>query len=319
MAEKPSEDLFTVDTKGSESFKRAHKSCIPLKADQIIAARSKVPAVSTHKRSGDAENITEPNSKRHRGNGIKPREFERLKQLAHGRASTPKDVVQTGEVPDHDPWASPDPIANDEDDKHSYLDKAKPIKAPSTLKQPPVSLLTTTSSFPAVPKPKAGTSYNPSFNEWDQLLTSEGAQEVEAERKRLAEKAADGERLNRIATAQNERDDYQTEDESIWEGFESEYEGADWLKKRRPERKTQAERNKVKRRKEAERQAKHQAQLKKRERQASQIRGIAKQVEKEAKARTDFAVALVNKDDGSAKEQEVDDHALRRRRFGKHA
>lgn len=142
---------------------------------------------------------------------------------------------------------------------------------------------------------------------------AEGQKEVEAEKKRRREAELEQGRLDRIAAAENERDaDIQTEDESAWEGFESDYEGAEWLKKRRPERKTPAERNKVKRRKEAERLEKWEKQRKEREKQQRQIGEIARQMKTEAKARA-LAKAELEKLGG------VNGRILRRKRFGKDA
>lgn len=200
-----------------------------------------------------------------------------------------------------------------QDPKFSYIDKTKPFKAPATLKEAPVSLIAGSPNVPAVAAPRPGTSYNPVFQEWDALLTAEGQREVEAEKKRRREAELEQERLDRIAAAETVRDaDVQTEDESAWEGFESDYEGVEWLKKRRPERKTPAQRNKVKRRKEVERSEKWEKKLKEREKQQRQIGNIARQMEKEAKARASVKAEL-------EEPEEVDDRVLRRRKFGKDA
>lgn len=180
------------------------------------------------------------------------------------------------------------------------------------MKEAPVSLLAGSRNVPAVAAPKPGTSYNPSFQEWDTLLIAEGQKEVQAEKKRRREAELEQKRLDRIAAADIERvADIQTEDESAWEGFESDYEGAEWLQKRRPERKTPAERNKVKRRKEAERRETCEKKMKEREKQQRQIGEVARQMKKEAKAG-----ALVK---AKPEKPEVNDRVLRRRRFGKDA
>ena len=203
------------------------------------------------------------------------------------------------------------PEDQEQNPNFSYLDKTKPIRAPTTLKEAPVCLIAGSCDVPAVAIPKPGTSYNPIFQEWDALLIAEGQREVEAEKKRRREAELEQEKIDRIAAVQTERDaDIQTEDESAWEGFESDYEGAEWLKSRRPERKTPAERNKLKRRKEAERREKLEKKLKEREKQQRQIGEIARQMKKEAKAKT-LVKATVKKPEG------VDGRVLRRRRFGK--
>ena len=257
------------------------------------------------------DGVLQPSSKR-RKNGVSPREYERLRQVAYG-SQTVKDIIKDDGASDHDPWAVKRPEEEEQDPKFSYLERTKPIRAPVTLKEAPVSLLAGSRDVPAVAAPKPGTSYNPVFQEWDALLIAEGQREVEAERKRRREAELEQERLDRIAAAETERDvEIQTEDESAWEGFESDYEGAEWLKKRRPERKTPAERNKVLRRKEAERRAKWEKKMKEREKQQRQIGEIARLMKNEAKARSLVKVDL-------EKPGEVDDRVLRRRRFGKDA
>ncbi|MCJ1477697.1 hypothetical protein MMC13_006370 [Lambiella insularis] len=311
IAEKPSDALFTLDTTGSEaiqkSYNKIHK---PLKADQIIAQRSAVPAIDSRKRKAVTDGVIETSSKKRKGNGVRPEEYERLKRRAYGGEAVGKDVVTSEGIPKHDPWA--EDTSEGLDPHFSYLEKKKSVRAPRTLNEPPISLLAKARALPAVAKPKPGMSYNPIFEDWDQLLTEEGQKEVEAETKRRQAAILEEERLARIAAIQDEREDFLTEDESAWEGIESEYEGSDWLKKRRPERKTPAERNKVKKRKEAERQAKHDLRMKMRAQQAQHIKAIAQEVY----ARHDGkSVALVTSGDSS--DEEIDDRLLRRRKLGK--
>ncbi|KAL9595742.1 MAG: hypothetical protein Q9179_004871, partial [Wetmoreana sp. 5 TL-2023] len=323
IAEKPSESLFTLDTLGSDQIRKSHKTSKPLKADEILAARSAVPSISTHKRLGVTDGVVEPSSKRRKGNGVKPQDYERLRRLAYGGESVSKDVVQTDDVPGHDPWAPTPKPTNDQELQLSYLDQPNPIKAPPTLKVPPISILANESTFPAVPNPRPGTSYNPLFQDWDALLTAAGAKEVSAERARIALAAAEEESQARIAAAiDNEREEefYRTEEESAWEGIDSEYEvGVEWLKKKRPGRKTPAEKNKAKRRKDAERKEKWELQMKKREKQQKQIGAIAKQVEKEAKARaTSSSVAGAKDSSEDSEDEDTDEQVLRRRKVGRH-
>lgn len=314
IAEKPSESLFTLDTSGStaiqKSYNKLHK---PLKADEILAQRSAIPAVNSHKRPcGITDGVIEPSSKKRKTNGVSPREYERLKTVAYGAQSV-KDIIKANDAPDYDPWGVTKPEEDAQDPKFSYLEKNMPIRAPPTLREAPISLAAAKGSVPAVPAPKPGTSYNPVFQDWDALLISEGTKEVEAEKKRLHEAAIEQDRLERIAAAEKERqrDNVQTEEESAWEGFESEYEGAEWMKKKRPERKTPAERNKLKRRKEAERREKWERKEKERERQQKQIGEIIKMAKEEAKA----LAKAKNESDGD--DMEVDERVLRRRKFGK--
>jgi len=314
IAEKESSELFKVDTSGSDqiqiSYNKVHK---PLKAEEILARRSIIPAVNTRKRPGVTDGVRERSSKRRKGIGVSHKEFERLKAIAYGGESVPKDIVKVDGAPSHDPWAVNN-VDTVQDPRFDYLEKPKLVKAPKTLKEAPISLIEGVASFPAVPRPKAGKSYNPRFEDWDSLLIDEGAKEVQAEQKRLQEAEEEQKSLDRIAAAQDEKEDIQTEDESAGEGFESEYEGQEWLKKRRPERKTPAERNKANRRKEAERQAKWDAEMKKRDKQAQRIKELAREVI----AKGGSSLKDVEEVDDLLDEAD-DDAALRRKRLGKTA
>ena len=311
IAEKPSEDLFTLDTKGSEpiqkSYNKHHK---PLKTDQILAQRSAIPAIDSRKRSKVTDGVIEPSSKRRKSNGISHKEYQRLQNIAYGGESTSKDVTKEGNEPKYDPWTSPSEF-DSPDPRIDFLVKPKPVKAPKTLKEAAISLVEGVSTLPAVPEPRAGASYNPVFEDYDKVLVEEGMKEIGAERKRLVEAELELERMSRIEEAQKEENDWQTEDESAWEGIESEFEGEEWLKKRRPERKTPAERNKIKRRKEAERQAKREAQVKRKAQQAQRVKEIAKEVSRKA------ADALISTKAEAPPFEHGGEMILRRRKLGK--
>ena len=250
-------------------------------------------------------------NKRKKSNGVSHNEYERLQRIAFGGESVFKNVAEHDDVPYQDPWAS-ESSETKTDPKFHFLDKPKKIRAPKTLKEPSISLVEGTSIYPAVPKPKAGVSYNPMFEDYDNLLVEEGLKEVDAERQRLREAAVEQQSLDRIAQAQEELDGIHTEDESVWEGIESEYEGEEWLEKRRPERKTPAERNKAKRRKEAERQAKQDLNMKKRAQQAQKIKEIAREV----KSNEEAQIAKLAKIEASSNEH-ANEAILRRRKLGK--
>jgi hypothetical protein len=164
---------------------------------------------------------------------------------------------------------------------------------------------------PAVRKPGAGISYNPTFEDWDKLLTEEGQKAVEVEKQRLEEERLEEDRQARIAAVKPGDDMVQSDDESAWEGFESEYEASEGVMKKRPERKSQAQRNKIKRRKEAERLAKREAKVKKREQQAAELKAILKAVQEKEETKRQ------REEKGEPSSDEGDDVVLRRRRFGK--
>ncbi|EON60996.1 hypothetical protein W97_00206 [Coniosporium apollinis CBS 100218] len=314
IAEKPSTSLFIHDTAGSATIQKSVlKTHKPLKADEILAARSAIPAVDSRKRpaSRTTDGIV-PSSKKLKSGGVSHQELERLKRVAYGGAAASSDVVQASESASHDPWAVEERVP---DARFSFLEAKKAIREPPTLKHAPVSLAASGKPVPAVRKPEAGRSYNPLFEDYAALISREGEKEVEAEKKRLAEAREEAERLERAVAAEEREHEsaWESEWESEWEGFQSEAEEAEKLKMKRPERKTQAERNKIKRRKEAERLAVHEAGMKAKEQQQRRIRELAKEVEAKERARKQTQALVVAGDEVSSDEEEV----LRRRQFGK--
>lgn len=190
------------------------------------------------------------------------------------------------------------------------------MRAPRTLKEPPISLLEGVKPLPAVPKPISGHSYNPVYTDYDALLLSEGDKEIIAEKKRLREAQEENELLARVKAAEKEEDNHLTEDESTWEGIESDFEALE-LKRKRPERKTPAERNKVKRRKEAERKAKHEAAMKRRMKQAERVMDIIKEAKAQSEGKSIEVVISGPDGDVHSDDEGVDDRLLRRRKLGK--
>ena len=267
-------------------------------------------AVDNRKRGAATDGVIEPTTKR-RANGISHKEYERLRSVAHGSGSIHEAVLGRSEIPEEDPWID-EASDSKKDPKFDFLTKPKPFTPPQTLKRTPISLVAKDVNYPAVPKPRAGRSYNPLFEDWNRLLNEEGEKELEAERRRLEEAVNEQRKIDRMAAAEAEEEDYQTEDESVWEGIDSDYEGNDWLNKRRPERKTQAERNKIKRRKEAAQQQKAESEEKRRTQQVQKIRAIAQDIKEEEEARAAVARAV------ERTSVEVDeDVILRRRKLGK--
>ena len=102
------------------------------------------------------------------------------------------------------------------------------------------------------------------------------------------------------------------EEDSAWEGIESGTEDIR-LNAKRPERKTQVQRNKIKRRKEAERLAKMTADIKRKNDQVTEAKKLAKALaEKEASRQLALATVPSNDDESSD-----DGLELRRRKLGK--
>src|ERR1700744_645382 len=86
IAEKDSADLFTLDTTGDVSIPKKYlKTSKPLRADEIIAQRSAVPAVSMRKRAGDKTSDGILPAKRQRTSYVSHKELTRLRNIADGR------------------------------------------------------------------------------------------------------------------------------------------------------------------------------------------------------------------------------------------
>ena len=308
MTEKPSDELFTIDTTGNEEVRKSiAKKHKPLKSDEILAQRSMIPALDGRKRGNPnvTDGVIEPKTKKPKSDWVSRKEYQRLKQVA-------KDAKPLGKKTEnefYDPWAEDaEPTITYDDPRFDFLQKPKPKTEPVTLKHAPISLAANGKPIPSVKMPHAGTSYNPVFEEWDHLLETHGAKAVEAEKKRLEEEAKETEKQRLIEEARNDDGEVKSDDESAWEGFESEYEKPEWLNKKRPERKTKVQRNKIKRRKEAERKAKWEAQMQKREAQAEHIAKITEQLEQKE---------LEHENQSDADDSEDgDDTALRRKTFG---
>lgn len=277
-------------------------------ADEILAQRSAIPALDTRKRENPnvTDGVIEPRTKKHKSDWVSRKEWLRLKQVA--KDANP--VIKQGGDELHDPWADDvDESAQVEDPQFDFLEKPKPKVAPTTIKHAPISLAANGRPIPSVRTPYGGASYNPVFEDWDRLLTEQGEKAVEAEKKRLEEERKEQEKQRLIAEAKDDDGEVRSDDESAWEGFESEYENPEWLNKKRPERKTKAQRNKIKRRKEAERKAKWEANMKEKETQVEQARQIAERVKQQE---------LERKDQSDADDPEgPDDMVLRRKPLGK--
>jgi nucleolar protein 53 len=234
------------------------------------------------------------------------------------------DVIKASDSADHDPWAM-EPVVKDP--RFSFLKEEKAKVAPKTMSYAPISLAANGKPFAAVPKPSAGKSYNPTFEDWEAHVTKVGIREVAAERKRLADAQAEHDRLEKaLAEAAipepTTDDEYASAYESEWDGIQSEAEEAEVVIKKRPERKTPAERNKIKRRKALEHQAKWDKQMAKKAEQFKRVNDMALQLaEKERVLEEQLALlpAGAKAEAEAAINDEDEDQVLRRRNLGKHA
>jgi len=203
---------------------------------------------------------------------------------------------------------------NNETLQLSFIDKEKARVAPATLKRQPVSLAASNAKIPAVRLPDAGISYNPEFDKWDILLSREGEKEVVAEKKRLAEAAHEA-YIRELADKEDkepiESSDSESESEDEGDGSNNATSLSSFIKKR-PERKTQAQRNKIKRRKDAEREVQRLAHIRKQKAQLETLKSMAKAIAEKDKKRMEMVA-------GSNGQVNSDVETLRKRKFGKHA
>jgi Nop53 (60S ribosomal biogenesis) len=314
IAEKASGEIFAVDTHGSEAvrhnYQKTHK---PLKAEEILAQRSVIPAVENRKRPGSriTDGIIGPSSKKQKKNWVSSKELQRLKDSLDTTTYLSSKQIENNQDATFDLW-SEEKVTKD-DVAYDYLEQPKAKVAPSTVSHPPIAMTASGKAVKAIRTPTAGSSYNPSFADWDDLLTQEGEKALEAEKKRLQIEQTEAERAARIAAVVSEDSSgARNDDESAWEGFESEFESAQLLKKKRPERKTQAQRNKIKRRKDAEGQALHQSKMADKRKQARELEQLARNDSVGQTSASEVA-AMVEEENISS--EDGDDSVLRRKRL----
>lgn len=331
LADAAPDTLFQTDLAGNVGIKRqAQKEHGTLKIDEILAQRSAVPAVGSKKRSADSKTTDGVLSKKQKANGgVSRQEYDRLRQVAYNPTSalpTEEDDRTLTTLSLHDPWAvtpASNPTPNTD-----FLPQPEQAKAPSTIHHPPIALTTGQKTPAHIPRPAKHTSYNPDFTDWLATYKAAEASEVAAEQSRLAlaaEEAAHDAAVQKAGEAPEEPDpiakeaeDVMSELESEWEGFASDVEGRD-LRKKRPERKTPAERNKIKRRKEAEARERHERKERERDEGVRRFNGSKKE---RSVGKVDSAIASAASPSPSESESEDDEAAigttstLKKRRFG---
>ena len=285
-----------------------------LKADEIIAARSAVPAVSSRKRSNGKTSDGLLPVKRQRTDWVSHKDLARLKRVADGQHDNTIEVKDAT----YDLWDAP----KKEEDPMNFLPEKVEAKVPKSMRQPTISLLANGKPTPAVQRPTDVYSYMPDDNKWEEHLAQEGQRALEAEKKRLAAKEA--ERLKQEAAARSAAEAEaaearanlsEWEEDSEWDGFQSGAE-EDRPVVKKPGRKTPSQRNKAKRRKEEERLAKHRAAMKARRVQEMKIKELAQQVDDKEAQR---ALVLAKKELQDMKDNdELGEQKLRRRQLGKY-
>ncbi|EME78300.1 uncharacterized protein MYCFIDRAFT_157129 [Pseudocercospora fijiensis CIRAD86] len=318
VSEKPADELFLTDVAGDVELEKTQRKQKKLRVDEILAQRdSKVEALQPgRKRKVEDHSGSGVGGKRVKGNGeyVSHRELRRLRNVADGAGIG----VLAEEQASNDLWGAPDAAPPEE---YSFLEKKKDKVAPKSLKQAPKPLTANGKAVAAVLKPNAGKSYNPLLNDWSALLEKEGQAAVDAEKARLAAEAEQAERERKAEEEAAkvealEKEEYATDYESAWEsewdGIQSEAEQEIYTQKQKG-RKTPAERNKAKAKKEREAREKWEKKQKERDVQEKRIKEIAKQV-----SANDKEKKLAKRDvDISSESDEDEASQLAKRRFGK--
>ncbi|PHH63734.1 hypothetical protein CDD81_5499 [Ophiocordyceps australis] len=312
IKEKPSSELFTIDLDGDSKIPQRFSKHIKkgLKADEIISQRSAVPAVSQRKRAADKTTNGLVTAKRLRTDWVSHKELSRLRKITHGHHESTVAIKDAT----FDLWDTTREPSSE--NPSEYLPNKCVAKVPKSMKQQPISLTASGKHVRAVQTPSGGYSYNPNFVDYEQRLIEECSKAVELEKKRLAKEEAERLKMEAAARSAAEAEAAEEranlsewEEDSEWEGFQSGAE--DSLRANQPKRKTQAQRNRIKRRKEEERIMTQKAALKIRRAQEQRIAELAQEVEEREQSK---ALVSAKQDDT---EEEVTDDKLRRKQLGK--
>ncbi|OAA46299.1 P60-like protein [Metarhizium rileyi] len=313
IREKTSSDLFTIDLEGDSKISKKFPKHVKkgLKADEILSRRSAVPAVSLRKRPGEKASNEVPAIKRQRTEWVPHKELRRLRRVADGHHI----AVQATDA-DYDVWGAIS--TNSLSPVYDFLPTPEPVKQPKSLKQEPISLAASGKTIAAVQKPTGGYSYNPMSTDYEARLSKESTKALDAEQKKADIELIESQIQEAVArsaaeaeAAEERANMSEWEEDSEWEGFQSNAED-ELPSTKRPQRKTQAQRNRIKRRKEEERLAKHKAAMKKRRAQEQRIKEIADEVLEREQSK-----ALMTKEDSDT-DNEPGDDKLRRRQLGKY-
>lgn len=314
IAEKDADELFATDVTGDAEIARQQRGKKLLKSEEILAQRSAVAGLDGRKRK--AADLPVPGSSKRHKNGpyITHKELQRLRNVADMANGVAVEEPSAA----HDPWAK---TILTKDSRFDFLDEEQSKREPKTLKHAPVSLFTNGKPLPNIRKPSAGKSYNPLVDDWSALLEREGAAAVETEKGRLAAEAETaGREARALAEAekveQQEKDEYATDYESEWEGFQSGTEAEVHVQKQQ-KRKTPAERNKVKARKEREAREKWEVKQKARDAEEKRIAQIGKEMSARDRARRSQAITTTVDSSASGSDDGDVELPLQRRRFGK--
>src|SRR5690349_4531139 len=121
-----------LDVEGDASIaKKSMKDAKPLRADQILAQRSAVPAVSMKRRPGDKTTTGIIDSKRQRTSYVSHKELTRLRSVIAGKGNP----VVTVSEDIFDPWSDNANMQHQiQHQRFSFLPKSQKKVAPPTMR-----------------------------------------------------------------------------------------------------------------------------------------------------------------------------------------
>lgn len=178
-----SSELFQVDEAGDDQLlSKKQRAVKPMKADEILGRRSKVPALESKK-----------TSERKRLEGLTSRQVKKLLDRAGkstSRVSTRVEHQGLGKPASYDLWG--EEPAEVVPGKGSFINDLKSANshnpsttAPMTIGKNPMSLAADRKKVDAVVLPEEGKSYNPTVESWQALFEAEHAKEAQREEERL--------------------------------------------------------------------------------------------------------------------------------------
>ncbi|GMM35076.1 Nop53 protein [Saccharomycopsis crataegensis] len=279
-----SDSLFQIDVAGDATIlKKKNVTVKPLKADEILAKRSKVPALVT------------PKHGKKKFEGVSGKEVNRLMKVAGrvqgvttSQANASKHGL-SGKKKAYDVWGE------EEEDEKTKPKKKNQVEMPNILKEKSIKSYTSATVVPKTLKeapitvkelatiPHSGKSYNPSLVSWKDLINEEYFQEKTKEDQRLALEEYQ-ERIRELIETLDDDEEKSDDDENESEEEKDEEEGDDKhrVSVNKPvvnNKKTRAQRNKQKRHQEKLKLEKELKELKQQITSLQKVKDISEQVD----------------------------------------
>ncbi|RSH78038.1 uncharacterized protein EHS24_002493 [Apiotrichum porosum] len=290
IADKKDGDLFTVDTTGDVEVAKKVRTKKPLRSLAILAERSAVPSLASRVAAPKPPKVS-----------VTAAEKARMRRVARRTVddSTSADVKAVGTATT-DAWARAAPqkgLAGGFGDEGVIVHK---VKAPITLAKQRAMRFANVRAQDADELPTAGVSYNPAAAAHAALI----ATALQEEQERLAKEDKEAQEIETLGqVVEGRRANADTEDMvngmrigradgvplDASDDDDDEAEAEDAFRPKQTKRKTQAQRNKSLRAREAKEAAKHEATRKKMEKHVAAAKAFSKSAEARNKAHAESA------------------------------